>query len=420
MEKLARQLQFLRNNHYIQDAVILLSGNGLKIFIGFISNVILAKFFGAEKLAIYGTLMAVALLSVNITDFGFGNTLNQLANRHRSSQKEIFSNIFILKLSLLILFLLAFYQVRNIITNNLASLQGSHDLVQILIISVGCESLFKFLLSSLQAKHLFKRFSLLLILNNSVRLIGIVLLYLFKLLTLKTLLFLYIFSFSFLIFTNFKVWSFTFQLKLKMINKICNYAIWVWSFIIFNTLFTKADVLLVNYLHYEKTVIGNYVLILFFISLISLLQEAIFTQLLPKTSDFHTKNDFEQYYADIKYIRIGAICLSLIYILILPFLLKIIYANQYQIDNFVVFIFGLPFLFSLYNEFNGVLLYAIEKHRYISMGNILGLIAIAMALFTFRSETTVLHVVLAVIIGKLVVESFIYLKVKQCLRLISN
>ena len=30
-----------------------------------------------------------------------------------------------------------------------------------------------------------------------------------------------------------------------------------------------------------------------------------------------------------------------------------------------------PFLFSLYNEFNMVLLYAFEKHRYISLGNLL-------------------------------------------------
>jgi O-antigen/teichoic acid export membrane protein len=88
MEKLVRQLQFLRNNHYIRDAIILLSGNGLKIFIGFISNVILAKFFGAETLGVYGTLMAVSLVCVNFTDFGYGNTLNQLTNRNRDIQKS--------------------------------------------------------------------------------------------------------------------------------------------------------------------------------------------------------------------------------------------------------------------------------------------------------------------------------------------
>jgi O-antigen/teichoic acid export membrane protein len=207
MEKLTRRLQFFKQNHYIKDAVILLSGNGLKIFIGFISNVILAKFFGAEMLGVYGTLMAVSLVCVNFTDFGYGNTLNQLTNSHRDIQKEILSNIFILKISLLILFLAIFYFSIDFVSRYLTALEGRRDLLQLLIISIACESFFKFLLSSLQAKQLFKRFSLLLIINNSIRLAGIVLLYVLKLLTLKTIIMLYAASFGLLIFSNSRIAS---------------------------------------------------------------------------------------------------------------------------------------------------------------------------------------------------------------------
>jgi len=416
MEKLMRSLQFIRQNHYVRDAVILLSGNGLKIFIGFISNVILAKFFGAEKLSIYGTLMAVQLLSVNFTDFGYGNTLNQLVNRNRHIQKEIFSQIFIQKLSFLILFLASFYFLADIIAKNLTALEGRQDLLKLLILCIAFESIFRFLLSSLQAQHYFKRYSLLLIINNTFRLIGIIVLYAVKLLILKSIIILYTLSFGLLVVSNIKVWRFSFRLDFSLIAKISKYAFWVWLFIIFNTLFVKSDVLLINYLKYNKTVIGNYILILYFISLISLFQDAIFTQLLPKISKFHYKADYQKYYADIKYIRIGAMFLSLIYVLVLPFLLKVIYADQYEIDYLTIFIFGIPFLFSLFNEFNGVLLYAMEKHRYISMANVLGLVCVVIALFMFRSVTTVFHVVIAMMIGKFVVESFIYLKVKQCLR----
>ena len=411
-----RSLQFIRQNHYVRDAVILLSGNGLKIFIGFISNVILAKFFGAEKLSIYGTLMAVQLLSVNFTDFGYGNTLNQLVNRNRHIQKEIFSQIFIQKLSFLILFLASFYFLADIIAKNLTALEGRQDLLKLLILCIAFESIFRFLLSSLQAQHYFKRYSLLLIINNTFRLIGIIVLYAVKLLILKSIIILYTLSFGLLVVSNIKVWRFSFRLDFSLIAKISKYAFWVWLFIIFNTLFVKSDVLLINYLKYNKTVIGNYILILYFISLISLFQDAIFTQLLPKISKFHYKADYQKYYADIKYIRIGAMFLSLIYVLVLPFLLKVIYADQYEIDYLTIFIFGIPFLFSLFNEFNGVLLYAMEKHRYISMANVLGLVCVVIALFMFRSVTTVFHVVIAMMIGKFVVESFIYLKVKQCLR----
>lgn len=416
MEKLMRSLQFIRQNHYVRDAVILFSGNGLKIFIGFISNVILAKFFGAEKLSIYGTLMAVQLLSVNFTDFGYGNTLNQLVNRNRHIQKEIFSQIFIQKLSFLILFLASFYFLADIIAKNLTALEGRQDLLKLLILCIAFESIFRFLLSSLQAQHYFKRYSLLLIINNTFRLIGIIVLYAVKLLILKSIIILYTLSFGLLVVSNIKVWRFSFRLDFSLIAKISKYAFWVWLFIIFNTLFVKSDVLLINYLKYNKTVIGNYILILYFISLISLFQDAIFTQLLPKISKFHYKADYQKYYADIKYIRIGAMFLSLIYVLVLPFLLKVIYADQYEIDYLTIFIFGIPFLFSLFNEFNGVLLYAMEKHRYISMANVLGLVCVVIALFMFRSVTTVFHVVIAMMIGKFVVESFIYLKVKQCLR----
>jgi O-antigen/teichoic acid export membrane protein len=418
MEKLVRQLQFLRNNHYIRDAIILLSGNGLKIFIGFISNVILAKFFGAEMLGVYGTLMAVSLVCVNFTDFGFGNTLNQLTNRNRDAQKEILTHIFFFKISLLIIFLLIFYFFIDTISQNLTSLAGRHDLIQLLIISIAFESFFKFLLSSLQAKHLFKRYSLLLILNNSFRLAGIIVLYATKFLTLKTIIILYAVSFGMLIFSNSRIWSFSFRFDGSLISKISRYAFWVWMFIIFNTLFVKSDILLINYLGYDKAVIGNYVLIFFFISLISLLQDAIFTQLLPKTSQFRRQSDYQKYYAEIRYIRISAVIVSLIYVMILPIALRLIYANQYQIEYLPILIFGLPFLFSLFNEFNGVLLYAMEQHRYISMANVCGLIFVIVGLFMFPSVATVLHVVLAVAVGKLVVESFVYVKVKQCLRLI--
>lgn len=418
MEKLARQLQSLRNNHYIRDAVILLSGNGLKIFIGFISNVILAKFFGAETLGVYGTLMAVSLVCVNFTDFGFGNTLNQLSNRHREFQKEILSNIFFLKMSLLILFLAIFYFSIDLVSEHLTALEGRKDLLKLLVISIAFESFFKFLLSSLQAKQLFKRFSLMLIINNSIRLTGIVMLYFLKLLNLKTIIILYATSFGFLIFYNSGIWKLSFRFDKSIISKISRYAFWVWMFIIFNTLFVKSDILIINYLGYDKAVIGNYVLIFFFISLISLLQDAIFTQLLPKTSEFRQQSDYQKYYSEIRYIRIGAIILSLVYILILPIALRLIYGDQYQIEYLPIFIFGLPFLFSLFNEFNGVLLYAMEKHRYISMANVGGLISVVTGLLLFPSVTTVLHVVLAVTAGKLVVESFIYFKVKQCLRLV--
>lgn len=416
MEKLVRQVQVLRNNHYIRDAVILLSGNGLKIFIGFISNVILAKFFSAETLGMYGTLMAVALVCVNFTDFGFGNTLNRLTNRFRDIQQEILSNIFILKFSLLTLSLAIFYCSIDFISQYLTALEGRKDLLKLLVISIAFESFFKFLLSSLQAKQLFKRFSLMLIINNSIRLTGIVLLYILKLLTLKTIIILYAASFGVLIFSNSRIWSISFRLDASLISKISRYAFWVWMFIIFNTLFVKSDILLINYLGYDKAVIGNYVLIFFFISLISLLQDAIFTQLLPKTSEFRHQSDYKKYYSDIKYIRIGALIMSLIYVLILPVTLQLIYADKYQIEYLPIFIFGLPFLLSLFNEFNVVLLYAMEQHRYISMANIFGLIVVIIGLFLFPSIKTVLHVVIAMTVGKLVVESFIYVKVKQCLR----
>lgn len=416
MEKLNQRLQFFQQNHYIKDAVILLSGNGLKIFIGFISNVILAKFFGAETLGVYGTLMAVALLCVNFTDFGLGNTLNQLTNRHRELQKEILSNIFILKMALLILFLAIFYCSIDFVSRHLTAIEGRKDLLQLLVIAIALESFFKFLLSSLQAKQLFKRFSLLLVINNSIRLAGIVALYLLKLLTLRTIIMLYTASFGLLLFSNASVWNFSFRFVPSLIAKISRYAFWVWMFIIFNTLFVKADILLVNYLGYNKAVIGNYVLIFFFISLISLLQEAIFTQLLPKTSEFRRQSDYKKYYSDIKYIRIGAVMASLFYVLLLPVILQLIYSNQYQIDYLPIFIFGAPFLFSLFNEFNSVLLYGMEQHRYISAANACGLVFVIIGLFMFRSAMTVVHIVVAVTIGKLVVDTFIYLKVKQCLR----
>jgi len=378
MEKLSRLLTFIRNNHYIKDAVILFSGNGFKILIGFILNMVLAKFFGAENFAVYLTLMTVSLFSVNISDFGYGNTLNRLTNHQPENWREIFSTIFVLKITLLIGFLFIFYQLINYIALNLKSLEDRQDLLRLLIFLIAAESLFRFLLASLQAKHLFKRFSLLLVVNNSFRLAGIIIFYFFHLLTIKSIVILYSCSFLVLILTNCSFWRFSFERNFSSILKINYYALWVWLFIIFNTLFVKSDIIFINYLKYDKVVIGNYGLILTFISLIGLLQMSIFTQLLPKTSKFKIQADYH------------------------------------------VVLFGLPYLFSLFNEFNCVLLYAMEKHRYISIANALGLGCIIIILSIFPDIKTVWHIVIAVMIGKIVVDSFVYFKVKQCLGLLTD
>jgi len=420
MEKLSRLLTFIRNNHYIKDAVILFSGNGFKILIGFILNMVLAKFFGAENFAVYLTLMTVSLFSVNISDFGYGNTLNRLTNHQPENWREIFSTIFVLKITLLIGFLFIFYQLINYIALNLKSLEDRQDLLRLLIFLIAAESLFRFLLASLQAKHLFKRFSLLLVVNNSFRLAGIIIFYFFHLLTIKSIVILYSCSFLVLILTNCSFWRFSFERNFSSILKINYYALWVWLFIIFNTLFVKSDIIFINYLKYDKVVIGNYGLILTFISLIGLLQMSIFTQLLPKTSKFKIQADYQKYYAEIKFIRIVTVILSLIYIILLPFFLKIIYSRQYEINIFIVVLFGLPYLFSLFNEFNCVLLYAMEKHRYISIANALGLGCIIIILSIFPDIKTVWHIVIAVMIGKIVVDSFVYFKVKQCLGLLTD
>lgn len=420
MEKLIQAFKFVRNNHYIKDGIILLSGNGLKMLIGFSLNLILAKFFGAEYLAIYGTLMSISLVIVNISDFGYGNTLTRLTNRYRRIHKEIFSTIFLLKIFLLLIFLGIFYYAIDFITANQTTLEGRQNLLKLLIFLIASESLFKLLLASLQAKHYFKRFSLLLILNNSFRLTGVILLYLLKKLTIESIIILYTVSFILLIFTNCKVWSFSVKKIFKIIPKVIQYAFWVWLFIIFNTLFVRSDILLINYLKYDKVVIGNYTLIIYTISLISLLQMTVFTQLLPKTSQFTSRVDYQNYYADIKYIRLGAVILSFAYIIVLPFLLKFFYSDGYEIKPLIVIVFGIPFLFSLFNEFNCVLLYSMEKHRYISLANALGLCCVIIVLFVFRDIKTVSHIVAGVMTGKIIVDSFVYFKVKQCLRSVTD
>jgi len=420
MERLNRALQFIRDNHYLKDSVILFSGNGFKMLIGFSSNLLLAKFFGPENLAIYGTVMTMLLVMSNISDFGYGNTLNRLTNRYPDIRKEILTTIFLLKILLLLIFLGLFYFFIDAIAANQKTLEGRQDLLRLLILLIAAESLFKFLLASHQAGHYFKRFSLLLIMNNSFRLAGIVVLFLLKKLTISSIIVLYTASYLLLIVTHCRVWRFAFQKIFKIIPQVTRYAFWVWLFIIFNTLFVRSDILLINYLKYDKHVIGNYTLMLYMVSLIGLLQMAIFTQLLPKTSQFSHRADYDRYYGEIKYIRIGIVLLSFVYILILPFLLKLLYSNQYTIRPVLIIIFGLPFLFSLFNEFNSVLLYSMEKHRYISLANALGLACVIIALLLYRDVKTSVHIVAAVMMGKFVVDTFIYLKVKQCLRLVTN
>lgn len=416
MEKLTQSIQFIRKNHYLKDAVILLSGNGFKMMIGFFLNIILAKFFGAANYGIYTTLMAISLISVNLSDFGYGNTLNRLLNKSFENKRKILGHIFLLKISLLILLLLIIYQSSDFLAHHLSALNNKQHLIKLLTLVIGFESLFRFLLATLQANHLFKRFSLLIVLNNFFRLAGVIALFAFNNLTLQSIILLYAVFFLLLILFNLNSWKLSFQIDRSLFKIITKYAFWVWLVIVFDTLFVKSDILMINILKYENVVIGNYSLILTFISTISLLQMSVFTQLLPKTSQFQTKSDYKKYYSDIKYIRAGAVLISAIYIIVLPFVLKFLYANQYEINPIIIFIFGIPFLMSLFNEFNSVLLYAIEKHHFISYSKILGLILLICILFISRNIQTVLHVVTAVMTGKIVVELIIYLKVKQCLK----
>jgi O-antigen/teichoic acid export membrane protein len=310
MEAINRFIQSRIQNHYIKDCIVLLGGNGLKITLGFLLNVTLAKFFNPSEFGVYSTLMSVSLICVNITDFGYGNTMNRLVNLRGDPDRSILANTFMLKLALLAIFLTGLYAISPLLAGQLKALEGRQSLVRMLVVLVALESLFKFLLSTLQASGDFSRFSLVLILSNALRLAGVIVLYITHHLTFESILMLYMLSSTLLLLLHGGRWRLKFQVRPDLMKQINRFAIWVWLFIVVNSFFVKSDILLANFLQYDKKSIGNYALVFYFISLIGLLQEALFTQLLPKTSKFCKAEDFVRYYKDIQYIRWTAIALS--------------------------------------------------------------------------------------------------------------
>jgi O-antigen/teichoic acid export membrane protein len=416
METIKRIIPSRFFNHYINDWVVLFSGNSLKISLGFLLNMLLAKFFSPSDFGIYSTLMTISLISVNLTDFGYGNTLNRLTNLPNSDKKQILSAIFSLKTSFLIVFLLFFFIFSDVFTAGLRSLVGMEQTVRLLLVLIPAESYLKFLLSCLQANKDFRKLSRILVLSNVIRLSGVILLFWMGRLTFYVLLLLYAASSVFLILLHARGWKFDLHPSKILIRQINRYAVWVWLFIIANSFFVKSDILLANLFGYEKEIIGNYNLIFYFISLIGLLQETVFTQLLPKTSHFSGKNDFMAYFHETKYLRLGTVIFSALYVLLLPLFLNWMYSDRYVINYIMVIFLGLPFLFSMFNEFNVVLLYAFEKHMYIAIANAIGLICVVVGMLLFPDVKTIGHIVMAIVAGKFICDFVIFIKVRLCLR----
>ena len=407
-------------NHYLKDTVILLGGNGVKLFLGFLINVILAKLLGPFNYGFYFTIMTIVLICVNISDFGLGNALNRLTRILKDQINEVLSVIFGLKILLLLIFLSLIYIFVPYISDFIKTFKQIDQYLRLAILLILAESVFRFILAIFQSQKRFKKYSLLLILNNSFRFSGIIILFIFSKLTILYVLLLYLTSFLILTITQFPAWKFRCNSLGIILKEVFPYAFWVWMFIIFNTLFVKSDILIANILNYSELVVGNYSLYITFVSIMNLIQASIFTQLLPKTMHFTKKHDYHNYYQEVNHIRIILVAFCFLYILLIPIVLKMFYQDQYSI-HYMKFVFlGLPFVFSLFNEFNSVLLYSLQKHHFIFIAYVIGLVVLC-SCFCMRIEMkSIDHIMYAVIISKLVVDLYIYIQVKRCIKTLKS
>lgn len=350
----------------LQDLLKVLSGNIVAQGLGFLSIIIISRDLGPEQYGIFSLLLAIFTVAVQISDFGVSTSYVKYVSENLSKAKEIFITVILSKVALSLIIIVALYFLSGVISDFFFGSRKYQKLIELIAVAILFQSFFGVIIGHFQAIQNFKVFAYLNISHNLLKLISIIIIS-FSFSQEKHLEYFilsYAFVVIFLIFSisikNYKLFSYIKQFDFNYFIQIYKLGFWVFLSSLAVMVIMRLDIMMLQKMSTSAEV-GYYSVAMNLAMIFPLITTSLVTTLLPKMDEFlknHTVKEYvKRVLSNTKYV----IGILIILELISPFVIKILFGEQY-IESISVFqILLVAFTFGVIINPISLVMYSINK-----------------------------------------------------------
>ncbi len=350
----------------LQDLLKVLSGNIVAQGIGFLNIIIISRDLGPEQYGIFSLLLAIFTVAVQISDFGVSTSYVKYVSENLSKAKGIFVTVILSKVALSLIIIVALYFLSGVISDFFFDSRKYQKLIELIAVAILFQSFFGVIVGHFQAIQNFKVFSYLNITHNLLKLLSVIIIS-FSFSQEKHLEYFmlsYAFVVIFLIFSisikNYKLFRYIKQFDFNYFIQIYKLGFWVFLSSLAVMVIMRLDIMMLQKMS-NSLEVGYYSVAMNLAMIFPLITTSLVTTLLPKMDEFlknHTVKEYvKRVLSNTKYV----IGILIILELISPFVIKILFGEQY-IESISVFqILLVAFTFGVIINPISLVMYSINK-----------------------------------------------------------
>ncbi|MFQ5752311.1 MAG: flippase [bacterium] len=356
---------FLRNiskDEIVKGWLTLLTGNLVRMVLAVLVSILVVRKLGPERFGIFALISATVAIFYTISDFGLCSAATKfIAQTVKSSLRvaqQIAFSFFWLKMLIAVVICVVAILLADMLCRIFFYRPEISSILQLGFLALISMALSSTVTTFLQAIKKFRTLTAMQILNPLLSLIVFILLIRFNLLSLQSVIIVGIVVPGFIFFIAayrlkesgfplmFKSPDFKISIKNESVRKLTNFSKWLWLSAIFSILVAQLDLILVNRFT-TSVLVGVYALALNISFRLDVVNQSLYTVLLPVVSGLTNRKEFIRYlYQSLKKTLPFVVLLTLTGPFLKP-LIILFYGHEYAASVPVLYILILVVLFDL-------------------------------------------------------------------------
>jgi len=350
----------------LQDLVKVLSGNIVAKGIGFLIIIIISRDLGPEQYGVFSLLLAIFVISIQISDFGISTSYVKYLSENLSKANEIFFTVIVSKIILSLISIFSLFLLSSHISIFFFDSNVYTKLIKFISIAILFHSIYGVIIANYEAKQNFKQYAFLDIFHNLLKIITAVLISLFFIHEEHLIYFMYGYSYSIvgilliLLIKNYKKISITNKFNFSHFIEIYKLGFWIFLSALATMVITRLDIIMLQKMSTSEEV-GYYSVAVNLAMIFPLITTSLTITLLPKMETFLKNNSIKEYIYKILS-KAPYVLLLLIFVEISsPYIITILFTNKYQesISIFQILLFA--FTSGMIINPIAILIYSIRK-----------------------------------------------------------
>ena len=358
----------------LQDLLKVLSGNIIAQGIGFLTIIIISRDLGPEQYGIFSLLLAIFTVAVQVSDFGVSTSYVKYVSENLSKAKEIFVTVILSKVILSLLVVTTLYCSSGFLSDFFFQTREYQGVIEIIAIAILFHALFGVIVNHFQAVQNFKIFAYLNIFHNFLKLLSVIIIaFAFpQEKHLEYFILIYAFAVVILILAislkNYRLFRYIKQFNFTYFIQIYKLGFWVFLSSLAVMIIMRLDIMMLQKMSTSSEA-GYYSVAMNLAMIFPLITASLVTTLLPKMDQFLKNNTVKEYVkrvlAKTKYV----IAVLIIMELLSPFVIKLLFGEQYVESISVFQILLIAFTFGIIINPISLVMYSINKAYLLTIMN---------------------------------------------------